>query len=256
MHTEGPCAACTLHEVSMKFRPIHFLSILLLIAVFLLYKNNQHRGRGRTSSPPSRRERQNRQQRFPQDQRPLPHEGSASCKALGVTCASQYLATWAWPKDGSCVLRTRNGYPVPDPRCTPGGVVPGLSATTLRDPQWRTRCIRNCQSTEQQKHVAYAWYGLAAPVGNDGRDQVCELDHLVPLELGGADGLGNIWPQCGPDATTLKNRYFKRKDLVENYLASSVKAGTMSLEEAQRGIAADWTQYLPVAVNFRDSGSR
>jgi hypothetical protein len=30
--------------------------------------------------------------------------------------------------------------------------------------------------------------------GNSGDSQVCELDHLVPLELGRADGLANIWP--------------------------------------------------------------
>jgi hypothetical protein len=126
--------------------------------------------------------------------------------------------------------------------------VPGLSAEMLRDPQWRTKCIRNCQSSEKQKHVTYSWYGLAAPAENNGSAQVCELDHLVPLELGGADGLGNIWPECGPDEATLRERYFKRKDLVENYLATEVKAGRMPLEEAQRGIAADWTQYLADAT--------
>lgn len=236
----------------MKSRPTPaILLLLLLVVAYFLFKNSQQHGRDRTPAPSSRHERRGRPHTYPQDQRPAPNQGSASCKAFGVTCASQYLATWSWPKNGSCVMQVRNGYPVPDPRCTPGGVVPGLSASTLRDPQWRTRCIRDCQSTEQQKHVAYLWYGLAAPVENSGRDQVCELDHLVPLELGGADGMGNIWPQCGPDATSLRKRYFKQKDLVENYLADQVKAGTISLEDAQRGIAADWTQYLPVAVNFR-----
>lgn len=238
----------------MKFKPTPLLVTLVLLTVaYLLFKNNRHYGRSRTPASSSRRDRQSRQRKVPQNQQPSSEQGSASCKALGITCASQYLAAWAWPQNGSCAMQVRNGYPVPDPRCTPGGVVPHLSAGTLRDPQWRTRCIRDCQSTEQQKHVAYLWYGLAAPVGNSGREQVCELDHLVPLELGGADGLGNIWPQCGPDATTLRNRYFKQKDLVENYLASSVRSGTMSLEDAQRGIAADWTQYLPVAVHFHDS---
>jgi len=65
---------------------------------------------------------------------------------------------------------------------------------------------------------------MTNPQHNSGRNQVCELDHLVPLELGGADGMGNIWPQCGPDDMTLKNRYFKIKDRVENYLADEVKA--------------------------------
>jgi len=37
---------------------------------------------------------------------------------------------------------------------------------------------------------------------------------------------------------------FKRKDTVENYLAKQVRDGNMSLDDAQRGIAKDWTQYL------------
>lgn len=44
------------------------------------------------------------------------------------------------------------------------------------------------------------------------QDQTCELDHTVPLELGGAVGMGNIWPECGPADVTLRERYFKQKD--------------------------------------------
>jgi hypothetical protein len=173
---------------------------------------------------------------------------NAACGALGVSCASAYFGEWSWPADGSCHAIERNGFPEPDPRCTPGGSVPGLTAETLRSPDWRTKCIRNCQSSEKQKHVTYAWYSLPAPTNNSGATQVCELDHLVPLELGGADGLGNIWPQCGPEDVVLRARYFKQKDLVENYLAREVRAGRMDLDRAQRGIAADWTQYLQAAV--------
>ncbi len=59
------------------------------------------------------------------------------------------------------------------------------------------------------KHIAYAWYGVRKPRQNSYQNQVCELDRLVPLELGGADGLGNIWPQCGPDSVALNEHYFK-----------------------------------------------
>jgi hypothetical protein len=47
---------------------------------------------------------------------------------------------------------------------------------------------------------------------------------------------------------TLRERYFKQKDAVENYLAAQVKAGTISLHDAQWGIANDWTQYLDAAT--------
>lgn len=85
---------------------------------------------------------------------------------------------------------------------------------------------------------------------------MCELDHLVPLELGGADGIGNIWPECGPDSATLENRYFKIKDRVENYLADEVKAGRIPLDTAQRSIASDWTQYLDDANRYCALGGR
>jgi hypothetical protein len=79
------------------------------------------------------------------------------------------------------------------------------------------------------------------------------LDHLISLELGGADTLDNIWPQCGPSRVKLATRYFKIKDGVENYLAAKVKAGEISLQDAQRGIAADWTQYISDATTYWSS---
>jgi hypothetical protein len=183
-------------------------------------------------------------------------EESANCQAFGVSCTSDYFQPWHTPLDATCEALVRNGYPVPDPRCTPGGINPSVTAGILRNPAWRTRCNRNCESSEAAKHVVYRWYSIRAPRRNWGNRQVCELDHLVPLELGGADGLGNIWPECGPDATTLETRYFKIKDRVENYLADEVKAGRMSLEVAQRGIASDWTQYLSEANRYCASGGR
>lgn len=196
----------------------------------------------RTSEPERPRSRSK------EEREPRPQGGEQKpCDVSGISCASEYFAAWTWPQDGSCHATVRNGYPEPDIRCTPGGVTPGITAETLRDPAWRTKCIRNCQSSEQQKHVAYGWYGVPKPDNNQGATQVCELDHLVPLELGGADGLGNIWPECGPDDVLLRERYFKQKDVVENYLAAKVKKGEMPLDEAQKGIATDWVQYLEVA---------
>ena len=52
------------------------------------------------------------------------------------------------------------------------------------------------------------------------------------------------------DDVALRERFFKQKDVVENYLAAKVRAGEIPLEEAQRGIAADWVQYLETAKAF------
>ena len=254
----------------MRKRSSPVTLLLLALVVFLAFKLWE--ARHPLAAPPQR----SAERAFPEDRalrprarererRPYTSSGWAergdgdqpSCDALGVTCTSEYLAQWREPEDGACAVRNRPGsYPLPDARCTPGGINPSVTEGVLRDPRWRTRCTRNCQVDEADKHAAYAWYGIARPRRNEGENQVCELDHLVPLELGGADGLGNIWPECGPDEAALPERYFKIKDRVESYLADEVRAGRMPLAEAQHGIASDWTRYLPAANQYCAAGGR
>jgi hypothetical protein len=145
--------------------------------------------------------------------------------------------------------------PLPDPSCTPGSINPTVTVEVLKRPDFRTSCLRNHVTSEQQKAGTYEWYDIPHPTHNTGQTQVCELDHLIPLELGGADTLENIWPQCGPDNVVLRERFFKQKDIVENYLATQVEKCSMDLSEAQRGIATDWTKYLDKARASHRSGS-
>jgi len=225
------------------------VAAVVLAAVYFLFIQNQGRRYGSGGYPGQRGGRASRHE-WP-ERRGGNEPGALRPGTAGqVICETQYFGEWREPAEGACRARMRNGYPLPDPRCTPGGANPSVTLDVLRDPQWRTREVRNCATSEAQKHVAYRWYGIEKPRINSNENQVCELDHLVPLELGGADGLGNIWPECGPDGVTLNERYFKKKDHVENYLADEVKAGRMPLEAAQRGIASDWTQYLEDAERW------
>ena len=163
----------------------------------------------------------------------------------------QALSAVDTPSEGSCHAGTRNGFPIPDPTCTPGAVNPTVTVEILKNkPHFRTCCLRDQVESEEEKHIAYKWYGIPVPANNDGATQVCELDHLVPLEIGGGDSMENIWPQCGPDEVTLKERYFKQKDQVEFYLAAEVKAGSMDLAKAQKEIARDYTQFLDKAKTY------
>ncbi|SHI07071.1 hypothetical protein [Bradyrhizobium erythrophlei] len=158
------------------------------------------------------------------------------------------LRAVALPPLKVCTQRVApGGFILPDPECTPGAINPTVTINVLQDPNYRTSCTRDGATSATQKNKTYSWYGLPHPANNTGANQFCELDHLISLELGGADTLENIWPQCGPDKVTLCERYFKQKDAVENYLAAQVKAGTMNLHDAQWGIANDWTQYLEAA---------
>lgn len=240
--------------------PYFFILVLLIAAAYVIVQINHVprrepvRRAGRT--PAIREPRLFNLENEPNRGGERREWNKASCQSLGVRCDVTYFENWQTPAPVSCRTRIRNGYPVPDPICTPGGVDPTVTADVLRNPQWRTGCIRNCMESEAAKHVTYQWYGIHKPRENSGENQVCELDHLVPLEIGGADGLGNIWPECGPDTTTLDNRYFKVKDRVENYLANEVRSGRMPLETAQRGIASDWTQYLDEANRYCASGGR
>jgi hypothetical protein len=178
---------------------------------------------------------------------------AATCASCPVTLGNQASSAFGVPngqQPNGCKTGISNGSPLPDPNCTPGAENPTVTLDVLRNPAFRTGCIRNCATTEQQKHVTYGWYSLTSPPDNTGPDQTCELDHLVPLELGGADTLDNIWPQCGPDGVSLNDRYFKQKDLVENYLTAQVKSGAMDLETARHQIATDWTPFLADAKQY------
>lgn len=63
-----------------------------------------------------------------------------------------------------------------------------------------------------------------------------KIDHLIPLELGGADTIDNLWPQSlrarpyGPD----------RKELLTEVLLQRIARKQITLEQAQEQIASDW----------------
>jgi hypothetical protein len=172
----------------------------------------------------------------------------AVCDQLNINGrASTPLHRVALPPQQACTTLIRSGFPVPDPNCTPGAINPTLTIEVLRDPSFTTRCTRDTATKETEKTTTYEWYNLPHPTQNSGESQVCELDHLISLGIGGADTLDNIWPQCGPSGVALPQRFFKIKDMVEDFLAMQVRAGRMNLIDAQRGIAADWTQFLEEA---------
>lgn len=151
---------------------------------------------------------------------------------------------------GACHVRlAANGMQLPDPACTPGAVNPTVTADVLRDTTFRTGTVRDRLSSAVAKRRVYAWYGLSPPKGNTGQNQVCELDHLISLGLGGSDDLANIWPECGPANVAVGQRGFKIKDAhAELSLMRQVKAGA-DLKDIQRRIAEDWTQFLASPPN-------
>lgn len=77
-------------------------------------------------------------------------------------------------------------------------------------------------------------YGLPT-----GRHPDYEIDHLIPLCLGGADDASNLWPQPHKSIEPMWNAL--AKDWLEHRLCRLVCEGKVSLPDAQVEIATDWT---------------
>jgi len=119
---------------------------------------------------------------------------------------------------------------LPDPRCTPGAVDPAVTQGNLRStichPGY-TKTVRPSSSrTDTFKYeVAYPAYG-------EQHSKKTELDHLVSLELGGANDAANLWPETPSTPNP--------KDKVENALHAAVCDGKVTLKAAQNAIASNW----------------
>ncbi len=122
---------------------------------------------------------------------------------------------------------------LPDHLCTMGGVDPrvtqgSIAATICRSGY--TTTVRPPESvTEPIKVERMAAYGINAPLAT------YELDHLIPLELGGASTTTNLWPE-----PLAGSRGAHRKDELENALRGQVCSGAVTLAVAQLAIAANW----------------
>jgi hypothetical protein len=84
--------------------------------------------------------------------------------------------------------------------------------------------------TNAMKHRLMRVYGVTGSIHD------YELDHLIPLELGGCSYCeANLWPQprnVFPGAA--------EKDEVEDHLHHEVCSGVLPLAKAQQEIASDW----------------
>ncbi|MBO0822446.1 MAG: hypothetical protein J2P27_01145 [Actinobacteria bacterium] len=144
------------------------------------------------------------------------------------------------PAPGTCKLGSRDGQPLPDPKCTPGAINPAVHqdniASTICKSGW-TKTVRPPTSlTNRIKLQIDRAYGL--PTNTQG-----ELDHHVSLELGGApDDPRNLWVEPG--------KIPNPKDAVENKLNGAVCAGLIPLTTAQTALAHSWV------TAFDDAGLR
>ena len=134
---------------------------------------------------------------------------------------------------GPAACTTRDG--LPDAACTPGGADPRVTPDRIAS----TICRRGYAAsvrppravTNRIKIRVVHRYGL------DGTPfAAIELDHLVPLSLGGASTERNLWPELRAG-----RRGAVAKDDVEVRLHDEVCRGRLGLRAAQQAIARDWS---------------
>jgi hypothetical protein len=176
----------------------------------------------------------------------------SSSSAIAAIDAKASVAFAPVPQDhapGSCHVRTTiSGLHLPDPVCTPGAVNPTLTRDVLLSSTFRTGLVRDKATSADEKKKVYSWYGIKEPSNNAGQTQVCELDHLIDLGLGGADTLANIWPQCqaaNAPVVPVGQREFKTKDRFAEHNAISLLKSGADLSLLQHRIALDWTLLIP-----------
>jgi hypothetical protein len=133
----------------------------------------------------------------------------------------------------ACVLLLALVYPayaadpiLPDPQLTPGAVLT-TDLSKICQPGY-TKTVRHTSGA--LKREVYAEYNIKPDSGR------YEVDHLIPLEIGGADVKENLWPE----SYGTKPWNAAVKDKLENYLHVEACAGHIPIEQAQKEIAEDW----------------
>jgi hypothetical protein len=137
---------------------------------------------------------------------------------------------------------------LPNIAITPGAVDPRLTDAVLRAPGFTTKTYRPpTRFTDRLKREALRLYGLDAGVNPD----LYELDHEIPISIGGATDILNLWPEPWSVNVGGYDEGAHVKDRLEDWLALQVKRGKMSGAQARSLIVGDWTvEYLKVFKAF------
>jgi hypothetical protein len=113
----------------------------------------------------------------------------------------------------------------PDPVLTPGAVVT-VPVSVLCKPGY-SKLMRHT-TTATKKHVCAVYHKRNCP------GPKWELDHLISLEIGGADTELNLFPQPIEEA--------RKKDVIENRLKREVCSGKTKLPAAQKRVQEWWKE--------------
>lgn len=95
-----------------------------------------------------------------------------------------------------------------------------------------TKTVRDVPQSLREEIFARDKVSYPQPTGTT------EVDHIVPLCLGGSNSINNLFVEFAEPRPG-----FKEKDKLENYLCDHVCSGEINIDYAQRRIAEDWYSY-------------
>jgi hypothetical protein len=128
----------------------------------------------------------------------------------------------------------------PDPTLTPGAV---RTIDVGEICSHGTRELRHWDRERDDRIMAE--YGL-----RPGPHPDFELDHLIPLGIGGADSDANLWPE--PRRSIEPQWNAETKDRLEWKLHDLICSGQLDVREAQRMMAEDWVEAYGRFTRRRD----
>lgn len=129
---------------------------------------------------------------------------------------------------------------LPDPKLTPGVARPELTVKKICATKWGHDARAVTAKMKREVMEAYRFKPSDCPSGK------AEIDHLWSRELGGADDVRNLWPQCyekpvkGRTPSQSPEWGAHKKDRLENELHKQLCAGALTLAEARRELSSDW----------------
>jgi Divergent InlB B-repeat domain len=121
----------------------------------------------------------------------------------------------------------RSAGPLPDRRCSPGAVYADATLQLICTPGYAAK-MNVLPAAE--RNIVYAEYRVPRS-----RRASFEIDHIVPVEIGGSNAVGNLYAEPGRPAPG-----FRVKDKLERRLEQLVCARKVPLGAMQRAIATDW----------------
>ena len=156
---------------------------------------------------------------------------AALCCLLLAACASgPSTATTAQTYGGRCT--SREG--LPDRACTPGEADPRVTQANVGSTICRRGYTASVRPPAEVSHQIKIRLTRAYGIGDRPFSEV-ELDHLIPLSLGGASTDANLWPELRQGPYDVED-----KDAVGVRLNRKVCEGRLSLQAAQHAIATNW----------------